>query len=242
MQIRTNPYQSEHPPTINYTVAMRYLMLAAFALVTIGCGSGSEESTSKSDGGPGQSRKASGDASSAVLSIEGPGGTVALGDDLEAAQTAFPAPDGARVFDSAMSFTILGVDGWAWAGESDDSGFEVAAENGKVIALIRPNRTGEVTDEDIAAQRTAHGNPTAEAVSENAAMLVWESGENARFYVAMRREIPLFGSGAFTIIGPKDKQNLLNYHYDQPELYVSQIDALMQMDTDSLFGEPLDED
>lgn len=209
---------------------MRHLMLAVFALAAIGCGSDPEASNNGSSDDAAQSKTTPAEASTAVLSLEGPSGTVALGDELEAAQAAFPAPSSAMFFDRAKNLAILKIDSWSWVNEADNSGFEVGLEDGKVIALIRTQLIGNVTDDDLAAQRTIHGNPTAEAVSENVAMLVWASGENARFYLAMGTEVPMFGGGSFTVIGPKDKLKLLNYHYDNPQLYVDQIEAMMDME------------
>ena len=221
---------------------MRYLMLAAFALAAIGCGSDSDQTSKKSSDEAALSDSTPSDANTAVLSIEGPGGTVALGDSLEQAKIAFPPPEEAILFDNSLSFAIFGVDGWAWADESGNTAFEVGLEGDKIIAIARTELTGPVSEQAIEAQRSAHGSPTAEAVSENAAMLIWASGDNARFFIVMINEIPFFGAGEMTVIGPKEKLKLLNYHYDQPNLFVDQIDAMMAIDFDTPFGESLDGD
>ena len=211
---------------------MRYLMLAAFALAAIGCGTDSDKASKNSAEDTAQPDATPADFDVETLSIDGPGGTVAIGDDLETAQTAFPAPSGALVFDSVMNFAILGIAGSAWSDQSVSSGFEVGLENGKVIALIRTQLNVKVTDDDIAAQRDTHGIPTAEAVSENTVLLVWERGESVRFYLALRNEDSIYGTGAFTIIGPKEKLRLLSYHYDNPQLTVDRFDRSSNLDVD----------
>jgi len=159
-----------------------------------------------------------------VLSLEGPGGAVALGDDLAAAKKAYPAPQGAQVFDNSLSFAVLAVDGWGWV-EEKGMAFEAALKDGKIIALGLTNMGKAEPSSAIGDQKTKVGAPTRLAESDNAAVLVWESGENARFFIVFKKELPMFGQGAMTLIGPKEQLKLLNYRHDDPETFVKQIDS-----------------
>lgn len=162
-----------------------------------------------------------------VLSLQGPGGAVALGDDLAAAKKAFPPPKGAQVFNNSLSFAILAVDGWAWAEEKTGIAFEAALKDGKIIALGLTNLGAAQPSSAVDDQKSAVGDPTRLAESDNAAMLVWESGENARFFIVFKAAVPMLGQGAMTLIGPKEQLKLLNYRHDDPESFVKQIDAAM---------------
>jgi hypothetical protein len=158
------------------------------------------------------------------MSLTGPGGTIAIGDALEDAKKAFPAPKDAEVFDTAMSFTILGVEGWTW-GQGMGTGFEAGIKDGKVVALAHTQLDGPAGDEAIAGHKDALGEPTRMADGKTATMMVWEDGSNARFFIVFKGGNPLFGAGSLTIIGDKEQLKLLNYRSDDPETFVKQMDG-----------------
>src|SRR5216110_1851652 len=72
---------------------------------------------------------------SKMILSAGPAGGVSIGDTLDAAKKAFPAPADAMVFNSAMNFAIVTKEGWAWASEAGKEGFEAASKDGKIIAM-----------------------------------------------------------------------------------------------------------
>jgi len=148
-------------------------------------------------------------------------GQIRLGDTLEAAKKAAPAPKDAQLFDTSLSFAILDVQGWAWSSGENES-FEVALEDGKVIAIAhtrlnqeKANPTDDMRIDTRPADRSAE-KPTAK-------MKVWENGDNARIEISFYGK-GLFGTGTITMIGPKSKLKLLNYDAADPETFVTQYD------------------
>ena len=69
-----------------------------------------------------------------VTRLEGPGGSVGLGDTLQQAKKAYPAPNGAHVLGTA-NFAIFSREGWSWATENPPKAFEVSLKNGKVVGI-----------------------------------------------------------------------------------------------------------
>jgi hypothetical protein len=161
-------------------------------------------------------------ASPKVLQLAGPGGTVAIGGTLDEAKKAFPAPEGADVYQSAMSFTILGSDGWTWGQEQTKEGFEASLKGKKIAAMARATGEGE---KEPAATIAQIGEPIRKAESENGGMYVWESGDNARIVVKMGPKNLILANGAITLIGRKEDLALLNYRADDPQMFVKQLDA-----------------
>lgn len=157
-----------------------------------------------------------------VTSLNGPGGRIDLGASLSDAKSAFPAPKGAQIFDTSMSFAILKTDGWSWASENPGSGFEAALRNGKAVAFgrIGAESAGEPqgTISDI-------GEPTRKFEGKTASAYVWESGPNARFLILVKKPLPMMPFGSMTLIGNKEDLKLLNYRADDPATFVRQMDA-----------------
>lgn len=190
------------------------LLFAAACLA--GCG----DSTQK----PAASTPASPSGNQAALSVTGPKGTVAIGDDLAKAKAAFPAPKGAQVFDTSMNFAILGGDGWAWA-DPAGMGFEVALTKGKISGFAI-TEIGKAPGPDAIKQAVAKfGEPTRKAMGKTADALVWEVGENARFTLLLRSGTAILGTGTMTLIGRKEDLKMLSYRADDPQTTVKIMDA-----------------
>jgi hypothetical protein len=160
-------------------------------------------------------------ASGDVLKLEGPGGIVTLGDSLDIAKKAFPAPEKAQIMPRAMNFAIVTNDGWSWMKIEEERGFEAAAKDGKVIGLVL---TSIKPDPEEPAKTIAKiGQPTRKAEGKTAKLYVWESGDHARFW--MTAKTGLIDLGSITMIGAKEDMKLLNYRADDPGTFVKQMDA-----------------
>lgn len=158
-----------------------------------------------------------------VLGLLGSSGIVNIGGTLDEAKKAFPPAEKAEVFDKSMSFAILRKDGWAWGGGSG-SGFEVALDKGKIVAMVLTNLDGPPLADALDLEVRHLGEPTNKAESDNAALYVWVSGESARFFMLLKNDKFMMGPGTMTIIGPKEALKMLNYQYDEPEIFVKMID------------------
>ena len=164
-------------------------------------------------------------ANPAALNVEGPNGVVAIGDDLTKAKKAFPAPNGAHVFDKSMNFAILGGDGWAWMNVSQLNGFEVALKDGKIIGFAL-TELGSKPEPDAAEKEAAKlGPPTRKAIGKTASAYVWESGDSARVLLLLHKETALLGTGKMTLIGAKKDLAMLNYRAEDQETIVRIMDA-----------------
>lgn len=201
---------------MTHTLSMRPC-LALISLFAVGCGSTTEPKVEA----PAPVVEMS---NPKAMSLEGPGGTVAIGGTLDEAKKAFPAPKDAEVYDTAMSFTILGVDGWTW-GQGMGTGFEAGLQDGKIVALALTRLDGPVGEDAITKQKDALGEPTKMADGKTATMMVWEDGSNARFFIVFKGGNPLFGAGTVTLIGDKEQLKLLNYRADDSETFVKQMDG-----------------
>ena|SRR5579862_9920846 len=157
-----------------------------------------------------------------VLTLEGPSGTVSLGDPPDQAKRAFPAPHGAMVFNRSMNFAILGKDGWSWASQKDMNGFEEASSNGKIIAFAVTG--GDVTKEP-AASTAKLGPPARKAEGKTCGMYVWDAGDDARILICMTSPASVLPVGTMLLVGKKDDLKLLNYRSDDPDTFVKQMDS-----------------
>ncbi len=172
-----------------------------------------------------------------AMTLIGPGGSVTIGGTLADAKTAFPAPKGADVYNTPLSFSILDTDGWTWV-EGTGRVFEVAIKGGRIVALAQTRLDGPAPENAIDEEKKAVGEPTRMSDGETAAMAVWESGANARFFVLFKGDNFMFGAGSITIIGDKDQLKLLNYRYDDPETFVKQMEELEKSKGKSESGKP----
>lgn len=160
-------------------------------------------------------------AKGSVTGLVGPGGSVEIGDSLEQAKKAFPAPAGAHVMDRAMNFAIVTDTGWAWADEKENSGFEAATKGGKIIALARTGGDAGQPEKTIA----EIGEPSRKAVGTTAEVYVWDTGKLARFWIHFKEQQPLFPIGSITMVGSQEDLKLLNYRAEDPKNIVDQMDA-----------------
>jgi hypothetical protein len=154
-------------------------------------------------------------------------GDVRLGDDLEKAKAAFPPPEGAEVADRASLLEVVSEEGWSW-GAGVGTGFEAATKDGMVAALAQTQLDGPQPESALGDAVARFGEPTHRAESDNAAMLVWTVGEYARFFVLFKREVPHYGTGAVTIIGPAKELAQIGYSAEGPESFVESIEGLVR--------------
>ncbi|MBX3118357.1 MAG: hypothetical protein KF784_04770 [Fimbriimonadaceae bacterium] len=151
---------------------------------------------------------------------------MSIGDDLSAAQKAFPAPTDAKEFDSSLSFAMIAPEGWAWMDEANEVSFEAASKDGKIVGLVVTKR--KKSDGEPGSFLSKTGEPTRKAEGKTAQMYVWESGDNARFWVTASGGSGIFDIGSMTIIGNKEDLKLLNYRSDDPENFVKQLDLVAE--------------
>ncbi|HVT11457.1 MAG TPA: hypothetical protein VHE55_04255 [Fimbriimonadaceae bacterium] len=178
-----------------------------------GCGQGGNSANSSSSSG----------ASAKSLTIVGPGGSVGIGDSLDAAKKAFPPPAGATTFDKSMAFAILNKQGWTWG--LKDQAFEVALQNGKVCAIAV---TGGSASDEPSKTISQIGEPTRKAVGKQASAYVWEAGKNARILLCLGPKAIIVPNGSMTLIGDKEDLKVLNYNADDPSIFVKQMDGAAQ--------------
>ncbi|HWA84107.1 MAG TPA: hypothetical protein VG820_11760 [Fimbriimonadaceae bacterium] len=162
-------------------------------------------------------------ASTKALSITGPGGSVGIGDTLEAAKKAFPPPTGATTFDKSMSFAIFNKQGWTWGLKGE--AFEVALQNGKICAI---GLTSESASGEPAKTISQIGEPTRKAIGQQASAYVWDVGKNVRFLLCLGPKAILAPNGSMTVIGDKEDLKVLNYNADDPSIFVKQMDGAAQ--------------
>ncbi|MFN8138702.1 MAG: hypothetical protein U0R49_02770 [Fimbriimonadales bacterium] len=160
-----------------------------------------------------------------VLTLKGPGGSVSISDDLDSAKRAFPPAKGAMTLDSPTSFRIFCEKGWAWSAKDDSQSFEAAVRNGKIIAMATMNQNTTIGDQQLKDAIADLGEPTRKAESKNAALYVWESGTNARFFLRIRAQWLLGAPGDGWMIGPVEDLKMLNFRADDPAIFVRQLDA-----------------
>jgi hypothetical protein len=161
-----------------------------------------------------------------ILSLTGPGGKVSIGDGLDAAKKAFPAPEGAQKFDTTMSFTIVSQQGWTWGIEKPTTeSFEAAVKGGKIVAMARTLGTSTTEPQATISEL---GEPSRKAEGKTASIYVWDAGDNARIVVHMKSNV-LMPLDLMMLIGKKEDLKLLNYRADDPDTFVKQMDAAAEM-------------
>lgn len=158
-----------------------------------------------------------------VFTLEGPGGKVSLGGSLDQAKVAYPAPDGAEIFDTTMGLSQIAPDGWAWQHQDEGLSFEVAVRDGKIVAMGL-NTVGNSGPQLIA----AIGAPSRQFEGESANAYVWEGEYNARFLIDTKVELMGIKPGAMSLMGPKEDLKMLNMRYDDPDTLIKQIDAMVE--------------
>lgn len=161
----------------------------------------------------------------AKLTMSGPKGKLSLGDSLDRAKNAFPAPPDAQVSDTSMAFAIAGGQGWAWQTADGALAFEVLLRNNKVAA-VAVTRTGDPTASIRSAERE-WGKPTHKASGSLAMAESWVSGESA--CMAVTSSAPAMGRMGFLLMGSKSDLRLLNYDPDDPGAFVKLMDGSTAM-------------
>lgn len=170
------------------------------------------------------------EARTETLTLVGPGGSVSIGDGVDAAKQAFPPVEDAQVFNQSMSFAILKKDGWAW-GAGTGTGFEAALDRGKIVALARTDLDGPPPQDMIESESARLGNPTNVATGPLADVAVWESGDYARFLIVLKTEKYIMGPGSLAFIGTKISLKLLGYDTEDPARFVKSIEATIAAQT-----------
>jgi hypothetical protein len=161
----------------------------------------------------------------AVLALDGPGGSVRIGDTLEQAKKAFPPPQGAHIL-GATNFAVFSREGWTWATDKPEQAFEVSLKAGKIVGITQT--VGEA-DEQARKRRMEQtvqkvGPPSAAAEGKTIAVNAWDVKPNARFTITMNQG--LFGSGplVMTVIGDQSELKMLNYRVDDVATLVKQME------------------
>jgi hypothetical protein len=158
----------------------------------------------------------------AKLTITGPKGKLSLGDALDQAKKAFPAPAGAQVYDTSLAFAIAGNKGWAWQTANNSQAFEVMLRDDKVAAVaITYMGTPEAAIKSVESE---WGAPTHRTVGKTTMAESWVSGDLAR--MAVMSNPPGLGKMGFTMLGLKSDLRLLSYDPDDPSAFVKQMDAV----------------
>lgn len=216
-------------------VAMaKVLLILTAAALLVGCSKDQDATNAQTNSAPSPTPPTSSSApagktataprapdSKPVVSLNGPGGLVGLGDTLDQAKKAFPPPVGAQIYKTSLNFAILKTDGWTWASPKGDMAFEAAARDGKIVAL---SLTGGDVSAEPAATIKRIGQPARRAQGKTGIALVWDSGENARFFLHLNASGAIPGL-AVTLIGKSDDLKLLNYRSDDPDTFIKQSDA-----------------
>lgn len=188
----------------------------ALLIVLAGCGAGSEQVAAP----PSQ-------AKNEASSLTGPEGKVTIGSTLEEAKRAFPPPSGAEIFDRSMSLAQLKKEGWAW-GAGEGTGFEVALEGGKIVAMTFTDMDGPPPADTMEVLKRQLGQPKTAASSTNVEVAVWESGENARYTVFIKNDKFVMGPGTITVIAPKAALKMLGYDPEDPQKFADSVDETIR--------------
>jgi hypothetical protein len=189
-------------------------LLVVVAAVACGCSPTPSETASKGAAPP--------KPPAAMPPIAGPGGKLALGDSLEQAKKAFPAPKDARVFDTSMSLAILREKGWGWQTPTGQEAFEVMLRDGKVSAVAQ---TRAIAPRSLLnAAIVDWGKATAESKGKTAVALSWVRGDSA--CVAILMELPGISPYGIRLMGLKTDLQKLSYNPDDPAAFVKQMDAV----------------
>jgi hypothetical protein len=164
-------------------------------------------------------------ASKAVLSMDGRGGKVTLGDKLEQAKRAFPPPRGAQISD-ARNYAIFQRDGWSWVTEKPVEAFEVSIKEGKIVGITRSVvMPSEKSRRNLIEQTIRKiGNPTAKAAGKTVSIYAWNAKLNARFLIEMKEGFWGSGPMVMAMIGDQDELKMFNYRVDDLETTVKQMD------------------
>lgn len=167
-------------------------------------------------------------ASDGVTSLVGPSGTVRLGDPVEQAKKAFPAPKDAKAFDAPMSFGSIAKEGWAWSIEAKAEAFEVGTKDGKIVAIGRIDKSPDVLEKSLA----QIGEPTRRADGKAMSVYVWDAGDDVRFVMDVKMELPMMPQGAMVMIGKEEDLKRMNFQPDDPGRVVTEVDkAVAQMNS-----------
>lgn len=162
-----------------------------------------------------------------ALSLVGPGGVVAIGDPIDEAKKAFPAPKGVQPDDAPLALSFLYSTGWSWTGPDGES-FEAATKDGKIVMLAHGKENMMDSSKELDAQHRHAGKETRKAENRAALLAVWDRGEYARFLLVIKESLPLMGQGGGTMIGRVDDLKLLNFRADDPESFVKALELVLE--------------
>lgn len=190
---------------------MKWLAALVIAVLTaIGCVGGGSAADPKS-----------------ALSLVGPGGVVAIGDPIEAAKEAFPAPKGVKPQEAPLALAFLYSTGWSWTAPDGES-FEAATKDGKIVMLAHGREKMLDSSKEMHAQHQHAGKETRMAENRAALLAIWDRGEYARFLLVIKQALPLMGQGGGTMIGRVDDLKLLNFRADDPESFVKALELVLE--------------
>lgn len=168
--------------------------------------------------------------SNPLLALVGASGKVSLGDTLDQAKLAFPAPKGA----TNVLPDIPTEEGLAWNSRESGTAFYAVAEKGQVIvlALQSPKQLGEpsMTIRQL-------GPPTRRAEGNVASIAVWDVEPSARILLRTRIAISPFPAGTLTMIGSKANLKFWGFDADHPQALVTELDKNADVSFDQARGQ-----
>jgi hypothetical protein len=197
---------------------MKALPALCVAMLLCGCGDSDKVANTPPASGPKGNP-------ALVLSLEGSGGVVTLGESLDKAKLAFPPPKNATTYDTSMSFTAVSAEGWAWSTADETTGFEAGSKDGKIVALAL---TGSNDAGEPQATIDRIGQPSRKAATSDGKLTVytWTAGDKARIWVRVAQRLGFIPPGGITMIGKKEDLAKFGYNADNPEAFVQMYDTM----------------
>ena len=163
--------------------------------------------------------------SKTILSMEGRGGAVTLGDKLQQAKKVFPPPKGAQI-GHARNYIIFQREGWSWVAERPVEAFEVSLKKNKIVGIIKTVAVADPKSRNKLIEQTIRkvGKPTAKAEGETTSICTWDVKPNARFLIEMKQGFPGIGPMVMDVIGEQEELKKFNYRVDDLKATVEQMD------------------
>lgn len=160
------------------------LPLLAAALLVAGCGS-STSAPADSDGAKSAATAESGGkAAKTIGTLEGPGGSVSLGDPPKSFEAAFPQPQGAMDAQDA-AIEDLKIHGW----QTQNEVASAAVKDGKVVALF--HATMSTNKRWFDAARSDYGKPENDIDNSIGTFVNWRQGKIEHLVMLVKGEQPM---------------------------------------------------
>ena len=157
------------------------------------------------------------DPAVAVLSMDGPGGQVRLGDEAVQARKVFPKRKGASEnFGGRRAYARVGGEGWGWYSHQPQEIFETVTKNGKVTNLLRavvlPSMESQRNLVEITLLKCDE--PTRRAEGKFFTVYAWDAKPNARFLLVANKQTQPQGVLAVSLVGDQEDLKKLGFGID----------------------------